>query len=120
MIGHIDEVVVDCAEPMVLARFWASILGGEARMRDEAWCYVDPPGWTRLAFQLVPEPKTGKNRLHLDVVVADIAAATTQAVALGARTSGPEHSDEAGSFQVLLDPENNEWCVVRPPGVHQG
>ncbi len=115
MIGHIDEVVVDCAEPMALARFWASVLGGAATMRDDAWCYVDPPGWTRLAFQLVPEGKTVKNRLHLDVVVEDIAAASAQAVELGARTVGPVHSDAAGSFQVLLDPEDNEWCVVRPP-----
>src|SRR4051794_18625361 len=114
MIGRIDEVVVDCHEPLALARFWATILGGDAQLRDDDWCYVDPPGWTRLAFQRVPERKSVKNRLHLDVVVDDIAAAREQAVALGARPVGDVHSDSVGSFQVLLDPEDNEWCVVRP------
>ena len=87
MIGRIDEVVFDCA---------------------------DPPGWTRVAFQRVPEGKAAKNRLHLDVEVADIAAATQEAEALGATRVGHRHDDTAGSFQVLLDIEGNEWCVVKP------
>jgi len=114
VIGRIDEVVVDCANPAVLAQFWSAVLGGEPRERDESWHYVDPPGWTRLAFQKVPEGKTVKNRLHLDVVVSDIPAATREAKALGARRVGDIHRDGPGSFQVLLDPEGNEWCVVQP------
>lgn len=116
MIGRIDEVVIDCAQPLALAQFWAGVLGGEAVFRYDEWCYVDPPGWTRLAFQRVPETKQTKNRLHLDVEVADIRAATEQAVALGARTVGQIHHQDVGSFQVLLDPEGNEWCLVRPGG----
>jgi hypothetical protein len=114
MIGSIDEVVVDCANPGPLAAFWSGVLGGEARERDPNWWYLDPPGWTRLAFQRVPEAKTAKNRLHLDVEVTDIAAATAAAESIGARRLGQIHADTAGSFQVLLDPEGNEWCVVRP------
>ena len=114
MIGRIDEVVIDCTEPRLLAEFWAQVLGGDARERDAAWWYVDPPGWTRLSFQLVPERKTVKNRLHLDVEVEDIAIATAAAEELGARRVGDVHTGGAGSFQVLLDPEGNEWCVVRP------
>ena len=113
-IGRIDEVVVDCADPGRLARFWAGVLGGAPRERDPDWHTLDPPGWTRLAFQRVPEPKTVKNRLHLDVEVEDIAAATEAAEALGATRVGEVHVDTAGSFQVLHDPEGNEWCVVRP------
>ena len=114
MIGRIDEVVVDCASPRVLAHFWSAVLGGAPCARDESWHYVDPPGWTRLAFQKVPESKTMKNRLHLDVGVSDIAAATGQAEALGAQRVGGIQGDTAGSFQVLLDPEGNEWCLVQP------
>ncbi|PPK94132.1 glyoxalase/bleomycin resistance protein/dioxygenase superfamily protein [Kineococcus xinjiangensis] len=114
MIGAVDEVVVDCADPRALAVFWAGVLGGEPTGRDGAWWYVDPPGWTRLAFQRVPEPKAVKNRLHVDVRVDDIAAAAERAEALGARRTGGVHTDAAGSFQVLLDPEGNEWCLVRP------
>ena len=116
MIGRIDEVVIDCSNPAVLAVFWAAVLGGQPQARDDNWHYLDPPGWTRLAFQRVPESKQVKNRLHLDVEVTDIDAATQQAEALGATRVGEVHRDTAGSFQVLLDPENNEWCVVRPPG----
>lgn len=114
MIGQIDEVVVDCADPEALARFWSHVLGGDPVGRDESWWYVVPPGWTQLSFQKVPEVKTVKNRLHLDVGVADIGRATEQAEALGAARLGAVHHDRAGSFQVLCDPEGNEWCLVRP------
>ncbi|WP_432522845.1 VOC family protein [Kineococcus sp. SYSU DK006] len=114
MIGSIDEVVIDCAQPAALAAFWAQVLGGEPVGRDDAWWYVVPPGWTQLSFQKVPEAKAVKNRVHLDVRVRDIEAATAQAEALGARRVGAVHQDRAGSFQVLLDPEGNEWCVVKP------
>lgn len=114
MIGPIDEVVIDCADPGALAGFWAGVLGGEPVERDPAWWYIRPPGWTQLSFQRVPEPKQVKNRVHLDVRVTNIAQATEAALALGARTMGEPHHDRAGSFQVLLDPEGNEWCVVMP------
>ena len=115
-IGSVDEVVVDCTAPGRLARFWAGVLGGEPVARSDDWHYLDPPGWTRLAFQRVPEPKTGKNRLHLDVLVEDLGPATEAAEALGATRVGGVVSDEPGSFQVLLDPEGHEWCLVVPAG----
>jgi len=114
MIGTIDEVVIDCADPGLLARFWAGVLGGEPQARDDDWHYLVPPGWTQLSFQRVPEAKGVKNRLHLDVLVDDIEAATRQAEALGATRLGPVHADGPGTFQVLQDPEGNEWCVVKP------
>jgi hypothetical protein len=116
VIGRIDEVVIDCANPGALATFWAQVLGGEPIERDEAWWYILPPRWTQLSFQRVPEVKTVKNRLHLDVLVEDIAAATLQAQGLGASCIGDVHHAVAGTFQVLLDPEGNEWCLVVPAG----
>src|SRR4051794_25303735 len=104
MIGRIDEVVIDCADPAALARFWADVLGGEPQVRSAAWAYVDPPGWTRLAFQRVPEAKLAKNRLHLDVLVDDLAASTARAEALGASRLGDVVHQAVGSFQVLTDP----------------
>jgi predicted enzyme related to lactoylglutathione lyase len=114
MIGTVDEVVIDCAQPAALCDFWAKVLGGAAVHSTPDWSYVDPPGWTRLGFQQVPEAKSGKNRLHIDVLVQDVAAGATQAVELGAVLVGAIQSDHTGSFQVLLDPEGNEWCVVGP------
>ncbi|MFH5210655.1 VOC family protein [Antrihabitans sp. NCIMB 15449] len=115
MLGRIDEVVFDCKEPLLLATFWSTVLGGDPVRRSDSWAYVDPPGWTRLAFQRVPEAKAVKNRVHLDVLVDDIGVATSAAITMGAVAVGGVVSDTAGSFQVLLDPEGNEWCVVRPP-----
>jgi predicted enzyme related to lactoylglutathione lyase len=59
-----------------------------------------------------PEPKAVKNRLHLDIEVRDIAEATARAIELGATASGGVQTDEQGSFQVLLDPAGNEFCLV--------
>ncbi|WTW97681.1 GNAT family N-acetyltransferase [Streptomycetaceae bacterium NBC_01309] len=108
----LEEVVVDCAEPYRLAVFWARVLGGDPVERDASWAYVDPPGKPRVAFQRVPEGKSGKNRLHLDVFVNDIPAATRAVELLGAVRLGDLVKDEQGAFQVFRDPEGNEFCLV--------
>jgi predicted enzyme related to lactoylglutathione lyase len=114
-MGRLDEIVVDCADPARLARFWAALLGGSPVDREQDWSYVDPPGGQpRLAFQLVPERKQGpKNRLHLDIDVADIARIRAALVELGAQALGEVQQDAQGAFQVMLDPEGNEFCLVR-------
>jgi predicted enzyme related to lactoylglutathione lyase len=116
-IGRVDEVVVDCLEPTRLATFWAAVLGTEVIVRSPDWVVVhDPPTGLTIAFQGVPEPKVGKNRLHLDVQVADIGAATRRCVALGATVVGPIVEDDHGWFQVMLDPEGHEFCLVTSAG----
>ncbi|WP_461120168.1 VOC family protein [Saccharothrix stipae] len=109
---RLDQIVVDCLEPARLVRFWAGLLGGMVVEREHGWAHVEPPGWPRISFQPVAEVKAVKNRLHLDIDVADIAAATARATALGATTQGDVQTDEQGSFQVLLDPAGNEFCFV--------
>jgi catechol 2,3-dioxygenase-like lactoylglutathione lyase family enzyme len=112
MRARLDEIVFDCADPAALSRFWAALLGAEPVDREPHWSYVDPPELPRLAFQRVPEPKTVKNRLHLDFVAADIPGATAEAVALGAVALGELVTNAYGQFQVLHDPEGNEFCFV--------
>ena len=109
-----DEIVIDCHQPRELARFWSAVLGGEVGERDADWCYIFPPGWSQLSFQRVPEAKTIKNRLHIDVAVHDLASAMKQAERIGARKIGEVQHTASGSFQVLQDPEGNEWCLVVP------
>ena len=106
---------MDCAEPADLARFWALLLGGHPVDREPDWSYVDPPdGQPRIAFQRVPEAKPGrKNRLHLDVVVDDIDQARERLLDCGARAVGEVRVDAQGAFQVMRDPEGNEFCLVR-------
>ncbi|MBB5957692.1 hypothetical protein FHS29_004287 [Saccharothrix tamanrassetensis] len=96
---RLGQIVVDCRRTAEVAEFWGSLLGGTPVERPDGWTYVEPPGWPRLLFQPVPEAKTVKNRLHLDVVVDDIPSATTEAVGLGAVVAGDVMTDEHGSFR---------------------
>ncbi|GAA3120292.1 VOC family protein [Streptosporangium carneum] len=114
MIARQSQIVVDCASPMRLAVFWSRLLGGTPVHRDPGWSHVDPPGGLRLAFQRVPEPKAGKNRLHLDLAVDDVSAAAEGASALGGERAGDLVRDAVGAFQVMRDPEGNEFCFVSP------
>ncbi|MCK8678568.1 VOC family protein [Streptomyces lichenis] len=112
MRAKVEEIVFDCADPAALVRFWAALLGGDPVDRSPDWSYVDPPDFIRIAFQAVPEGKAAKNRLHLDLNAGDVTAASDAAVALGATRSGGIVTDEWGHFQVLTDPEGNEFCFV--------
>lgn len=114
MIGRLDEVVVDCHDAVALARFWQGVLGGEIVRQSDEWVAITGLP-TMVSFQVVPEPKTVKNRVHLDIAVDDLAVATAAAVALGATAVGDVVVDELGGFQVMLDPEANEFCLIHGP-----
>ncbi|MGP3965681.1 VOC family protein [Nonomuraea sp. 3N208] len=114
MRARLNQIVVDCRNPHGLVRFWAALLGGDPVDRALGWSHVEPPGGARLAFQPVAEDKAGKNRLHLDIVVDAIEPAIAEALRLGAARIGETVSDEQGSFQVMSDPEGNEFCFVTP------
>lgn len=138
------QVTIDCADPDRLARFWAEVLGYKIQdppsgyatwqafleaqgVPESEWnsasAIVGPDGKdTRIFFQRVPEPKTTKNRVHLDVNVgggptvalADrrprVDGAVERIVGHGATRVGPvEERDEY--WVVLRDPEGNEFCV---------
>ncbi|MER5310544.1 VOC family protein [Streptomyces sp. NPDC002773] len=112
MRASVQEIVFDCADPAALVRFWTELLGGDPVDRGVDWSYVDPPGFVRLAFQRVPEGKTVKNRVHLDLQVEDVERAADEALPLGAARVGGLVKDEYGAFQVMRDPEGNEFCFV--------
>jgi hypothetical protein len=136
------QVTFDAADPTVLAAFWAQVLGyvdqpppGDfeswdafldsvdwpADQRDATWAIVDPDGVRpRLLFQKVPERKTAKNRMHLDVNVGAgvppderrtvVRAEADRLVGLGAVEL--READENGEHWIVLqDVEGNELCV---------
>jgi catechol 2,3-dioxygenase-like lactoylglutathione lyase family enzyme len=117
-IGQLRTVVVDCLDPDPLAEFWSAVLGVEVAHRGDDWVslHAAGSGHPRVAFQRVPEPKVGKNRLHLDVWVEDIPHATVAAEALGATRVGDLVADSGEPFQILADPAGNEFCLVHLPG----
>ncbi|CAN5704922.1 VOC family protein [soil metagenome] len=147
------QVTFDATDPIALSRFWAEALdyviqpppgrelaagedpieawmdfleaaGVPPEQRDTASAIVDPGGaGPRVFFQKVPEPKTAKNRVHLDVRAAPglqgddrmtaLEAECTRLVALGAvrlSRSEPAPPMSAG-FIVMTDPEGNEFCL---------
>jgi len=112
------SVVVDCGDPEALARFWVAVTGyrmdePEAEQGAVRWVMLRAPaGQPNLAFQKVPEPKQGKNRVHVDLYTADEQAEAARIEALRAtRISVSEDPDDV--FIVLADPEGNEFCVCR-------
>ncbi|HEY5882322.1 MAG TPA: VOC family protein [Nakamurella sp.] len=140
-MAYTFQVAVDCADPHTLADWWADALGWHVEPSDEAFIrkmvdagYADesdtkthrgvlvwragqaiahPEGEApRVLFQLVPEPKTVKNRMHLDVRVGEenIGREVERLAAAGARelwraSQGPH------SWVTMADPEGNEFCV---------
>ena len=122
------DLVVDCHHPAALARFWAAALDGyqvaaydEEAMADLAAqgitdpeedpsVLVEPAAGTglRLFFNLVPEDKTTKNRLHIDVTADDPAGERERLVGLGGRTL---RRDPEG-WVVMADLEGNEFCLM--------
>jgi predicted enzyme related to lactoylglutathione lyase len=114
-IGRIHEVVIDCADPVALVQFWLGVLGGEVTRESVDWVTITPPNGPKLCLQHVPEGKRGKNRVHLDVEVDDLASAIVAGEALGATAIGPVVVDAMGGFQVMADPEGNEFCFTHGP-----
>ena len=99
-------VVIDAIDLERLAQFWSGLLEVEITRREDDWISLGP----QLALQRVPEPKTGKNRVHLDLVASDFAEATARALALQATPVSDVHED---LWQVWQDPEGNEFCLCK-------
>jgi predicted enzyme related to lactoylglutathione lyase len=123
MTVHWENLVIDAAEPATLAAFWEAALGWEARQvdeGDESYFIVEPPeGDPRrgvvpeLDIIAVPEAKTVKNRLHIDLRPDDQAAEVARLEALGARRV--DVGQGSVRWVVLADPEGNEFCVLSAP-----
>jgi predicted enzyme related to lactoylglutathione lyase len=111
--------VLDCADPDSLANFWAAALGYERGEFRPPSPYVSLDGGAAgqpdLLLQGVPEPKQGKNRMHLDLRVKDSEAEVARLVALGATVLQGAFDDEGHWTTVLADPESNEFCVIVSP-----
>ena len=119
MSSLIDTITFDCRNPRALADFWAAALGYRLEDADETGASIVPADGAAgrdLDFFVVPEGKTVKNRLHLDLSPPQtMAAEVERLVAAGATVQG--RVEEGGSFwTVMLDPEGNEFCVLRGPG----
>jgi hypothetical protein len=102
------EIVVDTPDPVRIATWWADVLGVERTDHEEGYSYLervpDAP-FESIDFIPVPEPKTVKNRIHIDVTTSDVQLL----VDAGARLIRAK--DEEISWSVLADPDGNEFCA---------
>jgi len=128
-MAKLGDIVIDCSKPAPLARFWAAALDGYdiepyddeeiARLKSLGIDDLeDDPGVAmrhktgggpRFFFQQVPEPKTVKNRLHLDLRPEDRAAEVERLIALGGRKLY-----DMPDWTTMADPQGNEFCVMEP------
>ena len=111
------RLCIDAADPVRVAEFWAALLGYRVRELDDTedwWRHLDADSATlpKLTIQPVPEPKTVKNRLHLDIFVADPEPWIRRALELGG-TALWRSEEPDDWFQVIADPEGNELCICR-------
>jgi predicted enzyme related to lactoylglutathione lyase len=124
MATRLWSVVFDCREPLGLGHWWAETLGWRVTKEEPQEVTVEAAGEDRpfsCVFLPVPEPKTGKNRLHLDLASAsraEQAATVERLLSRGARRIdiGQQHVP----WVVLADPEGNEFCVLDPRERYMG
>ena len=124
MTSRFSELVIDCHQPRRLAEFWCEVLG--YRIIDEEDDLVEIASWEptpesvradavppTLVFAKVPEGKSVKNRLHIDVSPIDSEQdkEVQRLIGLGARPVDIGQGEQ--TWVVLADPEGNEFCVLR-------
>jgi deazaflavin-dependent oxidoreductase (nitroreductase family) len=120
MTTSVIGLSIDCADPVALAGFWSQALGrpvnAAAAAENAAIDATDPASGPRLAFHKVPEPKTVKNRLHLDLRTDRFAAESQRLIGLGA-TPIRDIEKPAARWTTFADPEGNEFDLVdaQPP-----
>lgn len=127
MPGKWEQVVVDAEDPARLARWWAEALGYQIVHEEpgEVEIRLTPETLPGLLFGTVPEPKTVKNRLHLDLRVSQgrtvpraARRVAIEAAVEAARSRGAtlltlsDNEDVDHVFAVMADPEGNEFCFV--------
>ena len=127
MTVKIASVTFDCADALAVGRFWSAALGRPldpeassgfaaisfAGRRDKVgWAPLDGVDDSTWIFAKVPEPKTAKNRMHLDLMAPDPAAEVDRLVELGA-TRVADMDEYGYTWTVMTDPEGNEFCIAQ-------
>ncbi|MGI8614013.1 MAG: VOC family protein [Nocardioidaceae bacterium] len=103
------EIVVDTSDAVRISAWWADVLGAERKDHEHGYSYLEPvpeAPLESLVFVPVPEPKTVKNRIHIDVTTPDVQLL----VGAGARLLRAQ--DEEISWSILVDPDGNEFCAL--------
>ncbi|WP_327676046.1 VOC family protein [Kitasatospora sp. NBC_00458] len=117
MASLVRHVTIDCADAYRLARFWAEVLDGKVSDDDhpgDPEALVETPG-AALLFVRVPDGKSVKNRVHLDIQPQDRTRdeEVDRLLALGATLLADHRTPDGRGWVTLGDIEGNEFCVER-------
>jgi predicted enzyme related to lactoylglutathione lyase len=120
MASSLRNITVDCTDALALARFWAEVLGWNVYCDEDPEVLVTPSfprsgGGPTMLFIPVPEGRTVKNRVHLDLQPSDRTrdAEVARLLALGATVVEDHRTDDGLGWVWLADPEGNDFCVER-------
>jgi hypothetical protein len=121
MRARIHAITLDCRNHELVGRFWAAALGwaddpeNPNTTGDPEWLLVSPDGAVHLLFQQVPEAKTAKNRMHLDLEPEDMTRdkMVERLIGLGATIVSDHRKPDGTGWVTMADIENNEFCVLR-------
>jgi predicted enzyme related to lactoylglutathione lyase len=115
MASRLYNITIDAHDPRALAEFWRQALDYQLAFDEPDEVGIEPANndaATALIFVPVPEDKTIKNRVHLDLAPDDQAAEVERLESLGARRV--DIGQSTVSWVVMADPEGNEFCVLTP------
>ena len=112
MASKFAELCVDCKDPASLARFWSSILDWPVKEEDGDWAYIEGAAEPGIFFIKVPEGKSVKNRLHIDVRPTEGSRDEEVERALGLGATRIDIGQGEQTWVVLADPEGNEFCIL--------
>ncbi|WP_181442534.1 VOC family protein [Streptomyces tateyamensis] len=117
MASLVRHVTIDCADAYALGSFWAAALDAPLHEDDhpgDPEAVLETPG-AALLFVTVPDPKTVKNRVHLDLQPQDRTRdeEVARLLALGATLVADHRNPDGTGWATLADPEGNEFCVER-------
>jgi Glyoxalase-like domain len=108
-----QNIVIDCTDTLLVASFWSEALGLELHGPEDGEYWIEPGGESPdILFERVPEGKSVKDRIHLDLRPDDQAAEVDRLLSLGARRIDIGQGEV--TWVVMADPEANEFCVLRP------
>lgn len=107
----INTVAFDCDDPRRLAEFWTALLGVDVLRGDDdfIWLGAQREGGFKIAFQKVPDPTPGKNKLHLDGYHEDLESLTDKVAELGG-SYVERHIVPGFMWNIYADPEGNQFC----------
>jgi catechol 2,3-dioxygenase-like lactoylglutathione lyase family enzyme len=116
MTLYVGSTVLNVVDLHRATAFWTAALGYVVRNASPTFVVLTDPRrrWSNVSLQQSDAPKSGRNRLHLDLYARDQLAEVARLESLGATRLPWEYSPDA-DYVVLADPDGNEFCVINSP-----